>query len=109
MNVQDDGSSAPDAVPGRETVPVEIRRVLEAVGACGPDLACMTRVYESPPRPADPVPLSPEDAVMSLVDDFGGLVVVRIEAEGRRQYVTLVRTEDRWLVRAAGAITDQPS
>ncbi|MFZ8757437.1 hypothetical protein ACO03V_08500 [Microbacterium sp. HMH0099] len=100
-------SAAPDVSP--DGVPNGIRRVVEAAGACGSDTVCLAPLREAPPSPDEPELLPPAGASMALVDDFGGLVVLRLEVSGRRQYVTLVRVNDRWLVRAAGAITDQPS
>ncbi len=56
-------------------------------------------------------PLLPdaEHADIALVEDFGGVAVVRVADTMTAQYVTLVRQKDRWLVRAVETITDQPS
>lgn len=82
--------------------------LLAALAACA-DEDCTSRLRESAARSGDPAPWDPAIAELDVVDDFGGLAVVRLSADGRTQYVTLVRQEDRWLVRSVRDVADQPS
>ncbi len=83
--------------------------LLTAYARCAGDAPCVRALREAPPAPGEPQPLDPASGQLSLIDDFGGVAVVHIESGSDRQYVTIVRSDDRWLVRAAGAIADQPS
>lgn len=82
--------------------------VLSSLAACTDDV-CAAPLREAPADPAEPAPLDPRDARLDVIDDFGGLAVVRLTEGERAQYVTLVRGEDRWLVRSVGDVADQPS
>ena len=82
--------------------------LLASLAACA-DEECTSRLRESAAGSGDPAPWDPAIAELDVVDDFGGLAVVRLSADGRTQYVTLVRQEDRWLVRSVRDVADQPS
>ncbi|MDI9890396.1 hypothetical protein [Microbacterium sp. IEGM 1404] len=82
--------------------------LLASLAACA-DEECTSRLRESAAGSGDPAPWDPAVADLDVVDDFGGLAVVRLSADGRTQYVTLVRQEDRWLVRSVRDVADQPS
>lgn len=107
-------SAEPPTAPSDEAAPApdDIRAaafsVLEALTACGDD-ECVAALHEDPSDPDEPAPIDPAGANLDVIDDFGGLAVVRLSAGERLQYVTLVRDEDRWLVRSVRDVADQPS
>ncbi|SIR55238.1 hypothetical protein [Microbacterium sp. RURRCA19A] len=110
-----DGASSGDDDPLTETTSSDaddVRSaatdVLRSLAACA-DEECVRRLWESPDGSRDPVPLDPAIAELELIDDYGGLAVVRLTADDRTQYATLVRQEDRWLVRSVRDVADQPS
>lgn len=120
------GTSRPATTPGVSTAPVTsplpdspvtatsddlptaVKEVLASLAACT-DEACTSRHREAPLRAAEPAPLDPAVARLDVIDDFGGLAVIRLSGDDRTQYVTLVRPNDRWLVRSVRDVTDQPS
>nr|WP_154922496.1 hypothetical protein [Microbacterium testaceum] len=97
-----------DAPPSED--PVEAARTLfAAVDRCAGDAACVTSFTEVSAGLREPLPPGSADADIELIDDFGGVFVVRLAVESTVHYVTVVRQEDRWLVRAVGTSADQPS
>ncbi|WP_036327213.1 hypothetical protein, partial [Microbacterium sp. B19] len=82
--------------------------VLSSLAACTDDV-CAAPLREAPADLAEPAPLDPRNARLDVIDDFGGLAVVRLTDGERAQYVTLVRGQDRWLVRSVRDVADQPS
>lgn len=97
-----------DAPPSED--PVEAARALfAAVDRCAGDAACVTSFTEASAGLREPLPPGSADADIELIDDFGGVFVVRLTVESTVHYVTVVRQEDRWLVRAVGTSADQPS
>mgnify|MGYP001029148550 FL=1 len=110
-----DAASSGDAGPLTETTSPDtddVRSaaadVLRSLAACA-DEDCVRRLWESTDATRDPVPLDPAIAELELVDDYGGLAVIRLTAGDRTQYIALVRQEDRWLVRSVRDVADQPS
>lgn len=93
---------------GADDLPTAVKKVLASLAACT-DEACTSRHREAPSGAAEPAPLDPAVARLDVIDDFGGLAVVRLSGDDRTQYVTLVRSNDRWLVRSVRDVTDQPS
>lgn len=91
-----------------EDVRAAASALLASLAACT-DEHCTSRFTESLDDSSDRAPLDPAAADLEVVDDFGDLAVVRLSAVGRTQYVTLVRQEDRWLVRSVRDVADQPS
>jgi len=84
-------------------------RLLTTYTACAGDTSCEQTLREGRADPDEAPPADPAHAHISLVDDFGGLAVVRLDDGASAQYVTLVREKDRWLVRAVRTVADQPS
>ncbi|MBT9607022.1 hypothetical protein [Microbacterium sp.] len=82
--------------------------LLRQLAAC-PDAECASTLREAPADPGEPALLDPAAAELEVVDDFGGLAVIRLTRADRTQYVTLVREKDRWLVRSVRDVADQPS
>lgn len=90
--------------------PVEAARALfRDMDRCDGEAACIAAFAEDATAPREPLPHGAAGADVELIDDFGGVVVVRLTVDGATQYVTLVRRKDRWLVRAARTVADQPS
>lgn len=81
--------------------------------ACADD-ACRRRLQEDPrlQLPAGAVDVDEDDRTVTLIDDFGGAVVLRVHPRDPTiadQLVVAVRADGRWLLRDVHAITQQPS
>ncbi|MGN7968172.1 hypothetical protein [Microbacterium sp. 22296] len=85
------------------------RDVFAQIASCAGDAACVDAHEEGSGSPREPLLPGAETADIRLIDDFGGVIVVRLGVGSRLQYVTLVRQEDRWLVRTVRTVADQPS
>jgi len=75
--------------------------LLDRLAACAA-LGCPGDVVEDAARPIPPGAASETgaDRTVSLVDDYGGVAVLRVEAAGSDpQLAVIVRTNDSWLVR----------
>jgi len=106
---------APAAGPAPEPVPPEdpaatADALLVAAAACG-DESCVDALRESPGRPAiDGVLTLPQaDRQVTLVDDYGGVAVVRVSAEGvgPDRLLVIVEAGHTWLIRDAYDVADQ--
>jgi hypothetical protein len=56
------------------------------------------------------IDLAPDRRTATLLDDFGGAAVVRVDAAGGEhppQLVVLVQSEGRWLLRDVYAVAEQ--
>ena len=109
---EDGEDENPEAANLPETSEDDVRSaaaaLLRSFAACA-DETCTSVLRESTESAGEPRPLDPATAQLEVVDDFGGLAVVRLSTDGRVQYVTLVRPKDRWLVRSVRDVADQPS
>ncbi|MCI9858456.1 hypothetical protein [Microbacterium proteolyticum] len=85
------------------------RDLFAEIDRCDGDAACVASYEEDSGFPREPLIAGADDADIHLIDDFGGVVVVGLSVDSTTQYVTLVRQEDRWLVRAVRTVADQPS
>ncbi len=85
------------------------RRLFTDIAGCRDDKACASSYEENSVFPREPLLADAAAGEIEVVDDFGGVTVVRVDAAGSTQYVTLVRQNERWLVRAARTVADQPS
>jgi len=85
------------------------RTLFTELQGCHGDAACVSTYEENSAFPREPVTAGAAAGGITVVDDFGGVTVVRVDAEEATQYVTLVRQNDRWLVRAVRTVADQPS
>ena len=101
------GAQPSESVAPDSDVKAAALGVLRALASCGDD-DCAAGLWEARPAEA-PGPLDPARAELDVIDDFGGVVVVRLTASTHTQYVTLVRHNDRWLVRSLEEVADQPS
>lgn len=102
----DDASDDPVAIADR---------LLAAITACGADADCRARLHEQGAVSADEIrhdgAAFSTGRSLSLLDDLGGLVLVRADdpAGGRAsQIVVIVREEDRWLLRDVHDVAQQP-
>lgn len=107
----DDGQAA------ASTAPVDLVSVtgtlLDARRACGGDGDCLGGVQQDPQARFDggPIDLPADERKAVLLDDFGGVAVLRIDsvAEGAvSQLVVIARTDDEWLLRDVHDVTQQP-
>lgn len=97
-----------DRVPLSDDMVVVARRLFAEIALC-PDDACRSTFDEPSTFGREPLLPDAEHAEITLLEDFGGVTVVRIADASTTQYVTLVRQNDRWLVRAVETVADQPS
>ena len=90
-------------------------RLLAAVAACGGDADCRAGLHEQ--GASSPVEVRSDGAAfapgrtLSLLDDLGGLVLLRAEDPARArvaQIVVIVREKDRWLLRDVHDVAQQP-
>lgn len=98
-----------DRVPLSDDVTAIARRVFAEISLCEDDPTCRSAFDEGSAFSREPLLPDAEHADIALVEDFGGVAVVRVADTMTAQYVTLVRQKDRWLVRAVETVTDQPS
>lgn len=83
-----------------------VAAVLERIRACA-DGGCDG--FEAPPAAPPEGAAARSDAQGAVVDTYGGVSVVRVEADGEQpQIVVVVRADDEWLVREVYDLTDQP-
>lgn len=109
-----DGHTLPEAVAaaGSGSLGHSLATLLDARTECGADERCLASVMEDPTRPlaAGAVDLPPDRRSITLVDDFGGAAVLRVDAtdaETPAQLVVVVVVADRWLLRDVYA-AEQP-
>lgn len=100
---------ADERVPLSDDVVDQARAVLMTVSSCLEPSPCAASAWENGSITGDPLLPVDAESPIALVDDFGGVTVVRLTAGESEQYVTLVRRNDRWLVRAVRTVADQPS
>lgn len=83
--------------------------LLERFAECAA-AGCPATVAERPDLRVSEGPLlAPRDErETELVDDYGGVAVLRVDAEGGSQLVVIVRTDESWLVRDVFDAADQP-
>lgn len=76
--------------------------LLDARSECSGDRECLAGYVVDPAASFPPGVIDADDPDRSvqLVDEFGGVAVLRVSAEGREsQLVVIQRQEDRWLLR----------
>jgi hypothetical protein len=94
--------AAPGATP-EGLVDVTNRLLLERT-ACAGDRECLGGVMLDPATAFDagPIDLEPAERTITLLDDFGGVAVLRVDAAGSAkasQLVVVMLDGDRWLLR----------
>ncbi|MEV7875608.1 hypothetical protein [Microbacterium sp. NPDC089188] len=100
---------ADDRVPLSDDIVEVARRVFGEISRCGDDPECRSAFDEGSTFTREPLLPDAEHADIALLEDFGGVAVVSVADADRAQYVTLVRHDDKWLVRAVETVADQPS
>ncbi|MFG6502182.1 hypothetical protein [Microbacterium sp. P05] len=78
------------------------------------DAACQASVMEDPARELPPgvVDAAADARTVTLLDDFGGVVVLRVDAidgSAAMQLVTIVETTQGWRIRDVHDVADAPS
>jgi hypothetical protein len=122
----DDGAGAAIAVPAPSETPSGavptleeadpdpagiVDALLSARAACRSDLDCVENLMADPAATLSPgvIDLPTDERTVHLVDEFGGVAVVRVDAEDApSQLVVIERRNDRWLLRDAYDIAQQP-
>jgi hypothetical protein len=94
--------TAPSATP-EALVDLTNRLLLERT-ACAANRACLRSVMLDPSAAFDegPIDLEPAERTITLLDDFGGVAVLRVDATGSAtssQLVVVMLDDDRWLLR----------
>ncbi|MFN3949379.1 hypothetical protein [Microbacterium sp.] len=113
--IETPGPAATSPAPVDERIPLSddavetARRLFEQIERCAGDPVCTSSHEEGSTFIREPLLADAAAAEIRLLDDFGGVVVVRVGDAATGQYVTLARQNDRWLVRAVRTIADQPS
>ena len=113
----DPGPQTPVEEPGvTGSDPADIAVVtadlLDRRSGCG-DTACLAAALEDPARTLPPgvVDAASDKRSVTMLDDLGGLVVMRVDStEGLPvQLVTVVETKEGWRIRDVHDVTDAPS
>lgn len=84
--------------------------LLSSRSDCIDDMACLEHVMQSPDTslPAGVIDRAADARVVSIVDDLGGLAVLRVDAvdaAAPSQLVVIVRRDERWLLRDVYDVT----
>jgi len=92
------------AVPPSDDLVTVADELLTARVECGGDADCLATVAEDPSStfPAGVVDMPRDARAISVVDEFGGVSVLRVEPMGAasgEQLVVLVRAGEKWLIR----------
>lgn len=120
----EESGDAPDVEAGTEPAPgadnedpaAEAERLLDGLGVCraGGTERCLDDILEpgAAAPPAGVVDLRAADRVVTLIDDYEGVAVLRVEAtavDEPPQLVVIVRVADEWLLRDVYDVAEQPS
>ncbi|MFV4914984.1 hypothetical protein PFZ49_16025, partial [Microbacterium lacticum] len=127
--------ATPDAVvPPATTPPSEggdleeaARQIVRAVAACTPEPeSCAVPREDATAAPLSGLVTSPTEPVITLVDEYGGVAVFRLEpaaagtepptepteaeatGSGAAQILVLVSVDGKWLIRDVYDVADQP-
>lgn len=108
-----DQASPPPATSGALAATTE--ELLETRNSCiaagGGD--CLAQVLEDPARPVAPgiVDAAPADRMLTLLDEFGGVAVLRAESPSDQappQLVVITNSDGMWLLRDVHDVAKQP-
>lgn len=110
--VPSDTTSAPPPAPEMSALESGARAAIGLLAQCsaGDAEACAT-VREDPtqPLPEGLVVSGREPTTIAVLDEYGGVAVVRADGAGfTSQAVVLVQADERWLVRDVYDLADQP-
>ncbi|MHC2999056.1 hypothetical protein OB08_07770 [Microbacterium sp. HJ5] len=87
--------------------------LLDRRRGCGDESACLAETMLDPATawPGGAVDLPGDQRTATLLDDFGGVAVLRVDAssgENGPQLVVIVRHDDEWLLRDVQDVAQQP-
>jgi len=87
--------------------------LLDVRTACERDADCLESVVVDPARlfPPGTIDLPSSARTLTLLDDFGDMAVLRVDANGGRsaaQLVVVVRVDEKWLLRDVHDVAQQP-
>lgn len=112
-------TSSTDATDGAEAAEVAdptaiASALLDARASCDSDPLCLAEVMTDPAAQIEPgvVDLDPSQRNVTLVDEFGGVSVVRVDAVDAQlpaQLVVIQQHNERWLLRDVYSVAQQPS
>lgn len=99
--------------PGTQDLMRTAGDLLDSVIACGADVECRARLAADPDVASklDVVAIERERRNIVLLDDFGGVAVVRVErtdTEAPSHLVVIARDDERWLLRDVTEVAQQP-
>ncbi|NLP85485.1 hypothetical protein HF576_16705 [Microbacterium sp. CFH 90308] len=103
--------------PAVEVEPPDLAMVASALlderTACGGELECLVTVLADPSTPfgGGAIDLPSSARVVTLLDDFGDVAVLRVDAgDGSQpaQLTVLVRQDEKWLLRDVHDVAQQP-
>ncbi|GAA3625415.1 hypothetical protein GCM10022200_04710 [Microbacterium awajiense] len=110
--IDPDGTGTPD--PPVDQTPAGLDSVasqlLEARTACGGTSACLSELMQDPTSavPAGPVDLPADERTVTVLDDLGGVAVLRVDGpDGRSQLVVIAESGGRWLLRDVHDVAQQ--
>lgn len=89
-------------------------RLLDRASSCGDDLDCLARFTLDAAQPLEltgVTALSSTGRTVALLDDFGGVAVLRVDPTSGKeaaQLVVIARKNDEWLLRDIHDVTQQP-
>jgi hypothetical protein len=112
----DDGGSPPaaDGETARATaLDAVTATLLDRRAGCGDDQACLAGVLSDPGAELPPgaIDLPAPDRVVTLLDDFGGVAVLRVDAVDGSvagQLLVVTRRNGEWLLRDVQDVAQQP-
>ncbi|WP_127474980.1 hypothetical protein [Microbacterium sulfonylureivorans] len=108
---------APSPTAAAGSPPADLEAVtgdlLDRRRTCAEDDGCLAAVVQDPsvsfgPGPVD---LLPDERAIVLLDDFGGVAVLRVDAvagDQRSQLVVIALSDDEWLLRDVHDVAQQP-
>jgi hypothetical protein len=87
--------------------------LLDARAACGEDDVCLSEVVADPSTPlgGGAIDLPPAERTVTLLDDFGDVAVLRVDAIDASlpaQLTVLMRSDEKWLLRDVHDVAQQP-
>ncbi|MFB7885317.1 hypothetical protein [Microbacterium sp. NPDC056057] len=111
--------ASPSATPGSDSPPgapadlaLLTGELLDARIACGGDASCLTTVtVDGAPLSGGAVDRSAAERTVTLLDDFGDIAVVRVDANdgsAPSQMVVILRRDEKWLLRDVSDVAQQP-
>ena len=112
----DDASAAPDDAPTDAGAPADLAQVagalLDARLACGTATDCLASVVvDAASLPGGMVDLPAAERTLTLLDDFGDIAVLRVDAvdgASPSQMVVILRRDGKWLLRDVSDVAQQP-